>query len=136
LQKIFRGHYTHEKSPVGSAAALATISFIETNNLLQKVADDEKWMQTKLLRIKEKFPLIGDVRGIGLLWGIELVIDQVTKVKAFEEAEKIMYDCMLYGLSFKVSQGNVLQLSPSLTISREDLQTAMSILSFVFEKHS
>jgi len=133
---ISLGHYTHEKNPVGSAAALATIGFIETNNLLKKVADDEKWMQTKLLRLKEKFPLIGDVRGLGLLWGIELVNDQVTKVKAVEEAEKIMYDCMKQGLSFKVSQGNVLQLSPALTISREDLQTAMSILSFVFEKHS
>jgi len=133
---ISLGHYTHEKNPVGSAAALATFSFIETNNLLQKVADDEKWMQTKLLRLKEKSPLIGDVRGIGLLWGIELVNDQVTKEKAVEVAEKIMYDCMLHGLSFKVSQGNVLQLSPALTISCEDLQTALSILSFVFEKHS
>jgi 4-aminobutyrate aminotransferase len=133
---ISLGHYTHEKSPVGSVAALATISFIETNNLLQKVADDEKWMQTQLLRLKEKFQLIGDVRGIGLLWGIELVIDQETKVKAVEEAEKIMFECMRYGLSFKISQGNVLQLSPALTISREDLQTALSILSFVFEKHS
>jgi len=133
---ISLGHYTHEKNPVGSAAALATFSFIETNNLLQKVADDEKWMLTKLLRLKEKFPLIGDVRGIGLLWGIELVNDQVTKVKAIEEAEKIMYECMQHGLSFKVSRGNVLQLSPALTITREDLQTALSVLSFVFETNS
>jgi len=133
---ISLGHYTHEKSPVGSTAALATIDFIETNNVLQKVADDEKWMQTKLLRLKEKFPLIGDIRGTGLLWGIELVNNQITKVKASIEAEKIMYDCMYLGLSFKVSQGNVLQLSPALTISREDLNTALSIISFVFEKYA
>lgn len=130
------GHYTHEKSPLGSVAALATINYIENNNLLQKVADDGNWMQKMLYQLKEKYLLIGDIRGQGLLWGIELVKDRLTKEKATEEAEKIMYDCMRHGLSFKVSQGNVLQLSPALTISREDLQTALSILTVVFDKYS
>jgi len=76
------------------------------------------------------------VRGIGLLWGIELVKDQKTKEKAIADAEKIMYDCMRLGLSFKVSQGNVLQLSPALTISRGELRKAISILTEVFEKHT
>jgi 4-aminobutyrate aminotransferase len=133
---ISLGHYTHEKSPLGSIAALATIEYIENNNLLQKVADDGHWMQKRLNRLKEKYPLIGDIRGQGLLWGIELVKDLLTKEKATEEAEKIMYDCMRNGLNFKVSQGNVLQLSPALTISREDLQTALCILSVVLDKYS
>jgi 4-aminobutyrate aminotransferase len=133
---ISLGHYTHEKSPLGSVAALATIDYIENNNLLQKVADDGLWMQKRLNRLKEKYPIIGDIRGQGLLWGIELVKDLSTKEKATEEAEKIMYDCMRNGLSFKVSQGNVLQLSPALTISREDLQTALCILSVVLDKYS
>ncbi len=130
------GHYTHEKSPLGSVAALATISFIENEQLLQKVTDDEKWIRNRLCRLKGMFPLIGDIRGIGLLWGIELVTDYETKEKATEEAEKIMYDCMRLGLSFKVSQGNVLQLSPALTISRADLEKALNILSIVLNKHS
>jgi len=134
--EVSLGHYTHEKSPLGSVAALATINYIENNNLLQKVADDGNWMQKMLYHLKEKYPLIGDIRGQGLLWGIELVKDRLTKEKATEEAEKIMYDCMRHGLSFKVSQGNVLQLSPALTISREDLQTALSILTVVFDKYS
>ena len=79
--------------------------------------------------------MIGDIRGLGLLWGIELVKNRVTKEKASEAAEQIMYDCMAHGLSFKVSQGNVLQLSPALTISREDLQKAISILSQAFENN-
>ena len=129
---ISLGHYTHEKSPLGSMAALATINFIEKENLLQKVADDSLWIQDQLNLLKERFELIGDIRGIGLLWGIELVKDRETKKKA----EQIMYECMHQGLSFKVSQGNVLQLSPALTISREDLQKAISILSAAFEKYS
>jgi 4-aminobutyrate aminotransferase len=136
VQDISLGHYTHEKSPLGSVAALATINYIEKENLLQKVEDDGLWFGNELHKLKEQFPIIGDVRGLGLLWGIELVNNRETKDKATEDAEKIMYECMLNGLSFKVSQGNVLQLSPALTISREDLQKAISILSQVFCKHT
>jgi 4-aminobutyrate aminotransferase len=130
------GHYTHEKSPLGSVAALVTISYIQRENLLEKVVEDGTWMKTELNNLKEQFPIIGDVRGIGLLWGLELVKNRETKEKAKKKAEKIMYDCMHHGLSFKVSQGNVLQLSPPLTIKREEMKTAISILSEVFEKHS
>jgi 4-aminobutyrate aminotransferase len=134
-QDISLGHYTHEKSPLGSVAALAAINYIEEENLLQKVLDDGLWMHKELNLLKEQFPIIGDIRGLGLLWGIELVKNRETKEKASEAAEQIMYDCMALGLSFKVSQGNVLQLSPALTISREDLQKAISILSQAFENN-
>ena len=127
------GHYTHEKNPLGSVAATATISYLEDHNLLQKVTSDGVWMHSQLNGLKERFQLIGDIRGIGLLWGIELVRNRTTKEKANREAEKIMYHCMREGLSFKVSQGNVLQLSPALTISREELASALVILTSAFE---
>lgn len=133
---ISLGHYTHEKSPLGSVAASATINYIETQNILQKVIDDGSWFGNELQKLKERFPIIGDVRGIGLLWGIELVKNWETREKAMEVAEKIMYECMRNGLSFKVSQGNVIQLSPSLTIERSDLQTALSILENAIRKFS
>jgi len=135
-QDISLGHYTHEKSPLGSVAALATLNFIEKENLLQKVDDDGLWFGNELRKLKERFPIIGDVRGLGLLWGIELVKNRETKEKATQEAEKIMYECMQNGLSFKVSQGNVLQLSPALTISHDDLQKAISILTQAFSIHT
>jgi len=128
-QNISLGHYTHEKSPLGSVAALATIDYIEKENILQKVNMDEQWMRTELAMLKEQFVNIGDIRGIGLLWGIELVKNRQTKEKANELAEKVMYDCMRNGLNFKVSQGNVIQLSPALTINREELKKALLILS-------
>jgi 4-aminobutyrate aminotransferase len=133
---ISLGHYTHEKSPLGCAAALATIHFIESENLLQKADNDGVWFKSELEKLQSQFPVIGDVRGIGMLWGIELVKDQVTKEKDSAAAEKIMYDCMRMGLSFKVSQGNVLQLSPALTISRDELLMALSILALAFTKHT
>ena len=133
-QDVSLGHYTHEKNPLGSVAALATITYIEDHELLKKVEENGSYMLDRLNRLKEQFPMIGDVRGLGFLWGIELVKDRLTKERATEEAEKIMYECMRNGLSFKVSQGNVLQLSPALTISREELQTALSILTAVLDK--
>jgi 4-aminobutyrate aminotransferase len=125
---ISLGHYTHEKSPIGAIAGLTTIQFIEENNILKKVQEDAIYMYSELKRLQEKFSLIGDIRGIGLLWGIELVKDRVTKEKATNAAEKVMYACLKRGLSYKVSAGNVLQLSPALTISREELKEALQIL--------
>lgn len=122
------GHYTHEKSPLGSAAALAMIEYLEQEKIIQKVQEDEIFMREQLLRLKERHPVIGDIRGIGLLWGIELVTDRSTKTKAITEAEKIMYECLANGLSFKVSQGNVLQLCPPLIITRKELTAAITII--------
>ena len=135
-QDISLGHYTHEKSPLGSIAAIATIDFIQKKNILEKVKADGIWMKEELSRLKKRYPLIQDIRGVGLLWGIELVKDPVTKMKATEEAEKIMYHCLKNGLNFKVSGGNVIQLSPSLTINRKEMSIALSILEDAFNKFS
>jgi len=120
------GHYTHEKSPLGAVAGMETIRIVE--GLLEKVKADEAFLKTELNRLKTKFDIIGDVRGIGMLWGVELVLNRLTKEKAVEAAEKVMYNCLREGLSFKVSSGNVLQLSPPLTITREELLKAIHIL--------
>lgn len=122
------GHYTHEKSPLGAAAALAMIDFTIQQNLLEKVKEDEFFVSKELEAMKADFPLIGDVRGKGLLWAIELVKDPLTKERAVEEAEQVMYACLRNGLSFKVSQGNVLQLCPPLIITRKEISAALLII--------
>jgi 4-aminobutyrate aminotransferase len=128
------GHYTHEKSPLGCAAGQAMIEFIEQHHLLDKVKADELYLKAAFAKLATRFPIIGDVRGIGLLWGIELVKNKATKEKAVQEAERMMYLCLENGLSFKVSKGNVLQLCPPLIITREELETAIEILEMAFEK--
>ncbi|MDC6366237.1 MULTISPECIES: aspartate aminotransferase family protein [Flavobacteriaceae] len=131
---ISLGHYTHEKSPMGAVAGLTVLEVIEEEGLLEKVKCYEAYMKTSLHKLHKKYSLIGDVRGVGLLWGIELVTNRTTKEKAISEAEEIMYDCLKHGLSFKVSKGNVLQLSPALTISKEELEHAFEILNKAFLK--
>lgn len=126
--QVSLGHYTHEKSPVGCAAALATIEVIEQESLLAKVKDDEAYVRDRLWAMQSRYSLIGDIRGMGLLWGIELVTCREAKSRALDEAESILYRCLELGLSFKVSQGNVLQLSPPLIIERGELERALDIV--------
>ncbi|EID0030459.1 aspartate aminotransferase family protein [Vibrio alginolyticus] len=133
-EQISMGHYTHEKSPIGCAAALATMEAIEQDCLLDKVKADSQFMREKLLEMKAKYPVIGDVRGIGMLWGIELVTDHESKSRAYDEAEAVLYQCLNNGVSFKVSQGNVIQLSPPLIITREQLTEALAIFEEAIAK--
>ena len=128
------GHFTHEKSPVGSAAALAVLEVIEQDDLLTRAQELGKIMQTRLFDMKNRYQMIGDVRGIGLLWGVELVIDRESKERAVDEAEKVMYRCLENGLNFKVSQGNVITLSPALIISELELHRALDILNDAFQQ--
>ncbi|QLK49403.1 aspartate aminotransferase family protein [Vibrio owensii] len=133
-EQISMGHYTHEKSPIGCAAALATMEAIEQEGLLDKAKADSQFMREKLLEMKAKYPVIGDVRGIGMLWGIELVTDHESKARAYDEAEAVLYQCLNNGVSFKVSQGNVIQLSPPLIITREQLTEALAIFEEAIAK--
>ncbi|ULO06298.1 aspartate aminotransferase family protein [Paenibacillus sp. 19GGS1-52] len=122
---ISLGHYTHEKSSVGCAAALATIEYIEQNGLLEHAERMGVVLERELMAMKNRHEVIGDVRVIGMLAAIELVTDRQTKEEAVEGAEKVMYRCMEMGLSFKVSNGNVLTLVPPLITTQEQLEQAL-----------
>ena len=76
-------------------------------------------------------PLIGDVRGQGLLFGAELVQNRKSKIPACMEADQVMYACLMRGLSFKVSQGNFLTLTPPLTVLRSEMDQAFDTLDAV-----
>ena len=130
------GHFTHEKTPLGSAAGLAVLKVIEEENLLERAQKMGTIMQARLLEMKEKYEIIGDVRGIGMLWGVDLVTDRTTKQRAVHEAERVMYDCLENGLSFKVSQGSVINLCPPLIIEEKELHRALDILENAIQRLS
>jgi (R)-1-hydroxy-2-aminoethylphosphonate ammonia-lyase len=119
------GHYTHEKSSVGAAAALATLEVIENEDLLERSRELGSYALDRLREIKTRHAIISDVRGVGLLLGVELAREGTP---ARREAELVMYECLARGLSFKVGQGNVLTLAPPLVIARDDLDAALAIL--------
>jgi 4-aminobutyrate aminotransferase len=78
--------------------------------------------------MKARHPLIGDVRGRGLLLGVELVSDRETKTPAADAAEAVMYRAMDAGLSFKTTMGNVLTLTPPLVVSEAEMMRALDII--------
>lgn len=124
-QQIALGHYTHEKNPAACAAGLAAIEYIEAHHLVKR---SEVLGQKAIARLKVNLRdhlLVDDVRGRGLLFGIELAKNGQPAVR---EAEKIMYECLVRGLSFKISGGNFLTLTPALTISDEEMAQALDIL--------
>jgi 4-aminobutyrate aminotransferase len=128
MQKQALGHYTHEKNPVACAAGLATIESLEQDALLDNARIVGNYALQRLQAMMEKYPIIGDVRGLGLLLGVELVKDRKSKDRAFYEAEQVMYRALELGLSFKLTMGNILTLTPALTITREEMKNALDIL--------
>lgn len=125
------GHYTHEKNPVACAAGLAAIDVIEGEGLVAQAEKLGRYALDRLCGLMASHPLIGDVRGQGLLFGAELVRNRKTRIPAEMEADQVMYACMRLGLSFKVSQGNFLTLTPPLTVRRSELDQAVDTLDAV-----
>jgi 4-aminobutyrate aminotransferase len=120
------GHYTHEKSPVGCAAALATLDCLELDGLLDRASSIGSRIRTRLEDLRRRVPLISEVRCIGALVGVELTVSGGEPAR--QQAERVMYECLSGGLSFKIGQGNVLNLSPPLVISDVELDAALGIL--------
>jgi 4-aminobutyrate aminotransferase len=122
------GHYTHEKNPVTARAALTTLQIIEDEGLVERSATLGAYALERLQAFAQRSPFVGDVRGRGLMFGVEIVEDRDTRSEGRERAERIYYRCLEAGLSFKISAGCVLTLSPPLTIPREDLEHALAIV--------
>jgi 4-aminobutyrate aminotransferase len=125
---ISLGHYTHEKSALGCAAALATIEYIEQHGLLTHATATGHYIEKRLNGLKVKYDIVGDIRVKGMLAAIELVKDRNTKEKAVLDAEKVMYKCLENGLSFKVSSGNILTLMPPLITTEQQMSEAIDIV--------
>ena len=122
------GHYTHEKNALCSTAALAEIDYIEKHNLAENAAKVGAHALSRLNELKKKHPLIGNIAGVGLHLGIDLVKDSTTKERAVEEADCIMYKAMERGLAFKTIEGNIITLRPALTITMEEMDQVVDIL--------
>jgi len=116
-------------NPVSCAASLATINFLERERIIDKVVEQEKWLKERLESIKKKYPIIGDVRGRGLMIGVELVKDSA-KTPAAAEANAVRNSCLEKGLLIGVGGilTNVLRIQPPLVITDDQLDEAAAII--------
>ena len=122
------GHYTHEKNPVTTRAALETIAVIEDEDLVDKAALVGSTALMRMEEMKARLPAIGDVRGRGLLLGLELVRDRDTREPDGDLAETVLYRCLDDGVSFKTTMGNVLTLTPPLVVTEAQMMQALEVI--------
>lgn len=122
------GHYTHEKNPVTTRAALTTIEIIEDEGLVENAAAVGAFALERCEAMRDRCRAIGDVRGRGLLIGLDVVRDRASREPDGDLAEEVLYRALDRGLSFKTTMGNVLTLTPPLTITRQEMAGALDIL--------
>jgi 4-aminobutyrate aminotransferase len=114
-------------NPVSCAAALATIKLLK-ESLMDNAAAVGAHLLNSLQALQEKHQLIGDVRGKGLMIGIELVKDRQTKERAIKERDRLVDECFKRGLLILGAGRNALRLSPPLVLSKDEADTAVRIL--------
>ena len=117
-------------NPVSAAAALATIDVIINEKLSRQSAEKGKYCIKRIREMKKTHPIIGDVRGKGLMIGIELVKDKVKKVPAIAEAKKVREKCRQKRVLIGVGgvSGAVLRIQPPLIIEKRQLDKALEII--------
>jgi 4-aminobutyrate aminotransferase/(S)-3-amino-2-methylpropionate transaminase len=113
-------------NPISCAAALANIQFMERENLPAKATETGNYVMARLRDLQKQNPLIGDVRGLGLMIGVELVKDQ-KKTPATAEADAIRESLFRNGVLVGVGgvYGNVIRFQPPLVISRAQIDRAL-----------
>jgi 4-aminobutyrate aminotransferase len=117
-------------NPVSCAAALATLDLLR-RELMRNAEDVGAYMKDGLMALKDKHALIGDVRGRGLMLGIELVRDRTTKERAVEERDAVVTAAFHKGLLLLGAGRNTIRLSPPLVFTRAQADTALGILDEV-----
>jgi 4-aminobutyrate aminotransferase/(S)-3-amino-2-methylpropionate transaminase len=126
---------TFGEFPVSMAAGLAALEVLKRDNLLQACAEMGKYTTDALHAMKPRHPLIGDIRGPGLLIGIELVRDQQTKEPAAAEALEVYRQAVDLGVLFGTTKynglGNVLKIKPPFTITRAQMDRVLDVLDRV-----
>jgi 4-aminobutyrate aminotransferase len=98
--------------------------------LVQNAAKLEKLFKERLEKMQDKYKIIGDVRGLGLAWGVEFVKDRKTKEYAVEARERVLLEALKNGLALLGCGVSTIRLIPALCITHEEAKAGLDI----FEK--
>jgi 4-aminobutyrate aminotransferase len=114
-------------NPVSCAAAMAVLDIMEEENLFEKAAEMGDYMLKRLKEMQENNPLIGDVRGRGLMIGVEIVRDQKTKEPASVEAKELVTRAWKRGVLMITGGMSTVRMAPPLIISKELVDKGLEI---------
>ena len=144
-KSVMSGH-TLSANPQACAVSLAVLNYLEKHELVDKVESKSLFLQEQLAMLKKQFPFIGDLRGKGLLLGVEFVKDPVSK-EPFSRKEMVTQKIvqlakdrglLVYPASAGIDgiNGDSIILSPPLTISQQEMEELISLLTEVFQDFS
>ena len=127
----FAFYTSHVSDPLPSTVGLAVLETVAQENLLARSREMGDYLAARLTELKARHEEIGDVRGMGLLRGIELVKDRETREPWHELGALTTERCLALGLSMNIrrrpERGSVWRIAPPLTVAREDVDLAMTI---------
>jgi len=126
-------HYTsHVSDPLPAAVGVAVLQTIESENLIERSKEMGGYLRERMLDLQQKHQVIGEVRGQGLLIGVELVEDRETRVPYHKLGARTTERCLELGLSMNIrrrpERGSVWRIAPPLTVTRDEIDTATAIL--------
>ena len=137
FERGFLFYTTHVSDPLPAAIGVTVLDVVERDHLIEQARARGERLKDGLLSLQQRFECVGDVRGRGLLIGLEIVTDRRTKAPGFELGAKIMDEAMRRGLSMNIvklpGMGGVFRIAPPLTVSEAEIDRGLQILSEAIE---
>lgn len=123
---------THVSDPLAAAVALTVLTVVDRDNLVDRADCLGRMLATRLTGMRDRYEQVGDIRGRGLLQGIELVSDKASKAPADVLGAKVTAACLERGLHMNIVQlpgmGGIFRIAPPLTIAEAELNTGLDVL--------
>jgi 2,2-dialkylglycine decarboxylase (pyruvate) len=132
-ERGFLFYTTHVSDPLPAAVGVTVLDVVERDGLVERAVSRGERLREGLLSLQQRFECVGDVRGRGLLLGLEIVADRRTKAPGFELGAQIMEEAMRRGLSMNIvklpGMGGVFRIAPPLTVSEAEIDSGLAIMS-------
>jgi 2,2-dialkylglycine decarboxylase (pyruvate) len=133
FERGFLFYTTHVSDPLTAAVGVTVLDVVARDGLVAQARERGERLKDGLLALQQKYDCVGDVRGRGLLLGLEIVTDRQTKAAGFELGARVMEEAMRRGLSMNIvklpGMGGVFRLAPPLTVSEAEIDQGLSIMS-------
>jgi 2,2-dialkylglycine decarboxylase (pyruvate) len=131
-EKHFTFYTSHVSDPLTAEVGLAVLKVIAEEHLVARANEMGAYLRGRLEELQQRYDVIGDVRGLGLLLGVELVRDRASRAPAHELGALTTRKCFEKGLSMNIrrrpERGSVWRIAPPLTVSRDEIDRAATIL--------
>lgn len=133
FERGFLFYTTHVSDPLPAAVGVTVLDVVARDGLVAQATARGDRLRDGLLSLQQRFECVGDVRGRGLLLGLEIVVDRQSKAPGFELGARIMEETMRRGLSMNIvklpSMGGVFRIAPPLTVSEAEIDRGLEIMS-------